>query len=87
MLRAARSGTGLRDGRDLIQEPSRGDVLSALGPEAGAGVGDLSLTLVGYGLGSRVSGEAETCRRPLCAAAKLFTSLGRASFGAPSPVW
>jgi hypothetical protein len=44
--------------RDLIQEPSGGDVLSALGPGTDAGVGDLSLTLVGCGLGSRVSGVA-----------------------------
>ena len=87
MLRAARIGTGLRDGRDLIQEPSRDDVLSALGPEAATGVGDLSLTLVGCGLGSRGSGEAEVCRGSLCAAAKLFTSPGDASFSARFPVW
>jgi hypothetical protein len=58
MVRAVANEPDRRDGRDLIQEPSWDDVLLALGPEAATGVGDLSLTLAGCGLGSRGSGVA-----------------------------
>jgi len=58
MVRAVCNEPDRRDGRDLIREPSRGAVLSALGPVANAGVGDLSLTLAGCGTGGRGSGVA-----------------------------
>jgi hypothetical protein len=47
MMRAARTGSGRRGPSELIQEPSRGGVLSAFGASATAGVGNLRLTLVG----------------------------------------
>ncbi len=75
-MRAARNGAGTWDGRDLIWEPSRGDVLLALGPGAGGGVGNLRSALVGQGSKSRVSAVANCSPLPLSAAAKLFTTFG-----------
>src|ERR1041385_4788416 len=87
MVRAARNEPGRWGGRDLIPEPSWGDVLLALGPEADAGVGDLSLTLVGCGLGSRGSGGAGCSPPGVCPAAELCTSSGGAGGWAGFPLW
>src|ERR1041385_9389458 len=86
MVRAARNEPGRWGGRDLIPEPSWGDVLLALGPEADAGVGDLSLTLVGCGLGSRGSGGAGCSPPGVCPAAGVCTRSGGAGGGGGVPL-
>jgi len=79
-LRAARIGAGHRDPGELIQEPSRGGVLSAFSAAASASVGDLRLTLLGLVQKSRVTGWAKIGPVIEWLAAELFTSSGGAIF-------
>jgi len=86
-MRAARTGSGRRGPSELIQEPSRGGVLSAFGASATAGVGDLRLTLVGLVQESR--GTCGTGSGPfiIWLAAELFTSSGEAVLRGRFPRW
>jgi hypothetical protein len=65
---------GLRGCRNLIQGPSWGEVLSAIGPEADGGVRILRGTLVGLDAPVCVPAAAEITGDAGCAAAELFTS-------------
>ena len=93
MVRAARTGSGRRGPGELIQEPSRGGVLSAFGASAIVGGGDLRLTLAGLvqegrGPDVTVSGPAAVWPRPGLLArlpAELFTGAGGAPWGARFP--
>ena len=80
MVRAARIGDGHRGPGELIQEPSRGGVLSAFGAVATASVGDLRLTLLGLVQESRGTGWAKIGPFTGWLVAELFTSSGRAVF-------
>lgn len=86
-MRVARNGADRRGLGELIQEPSRGQALSAFGAAVEAGVGDLRLTLEGLvqkGRGARSTGDGPPA---VCAAAELFTSLGGAVLSDRFPRW
>jgi len=70
------AGVSFRDGLKLIQEPSRGGVLSEVGPEPPAATGDLRLTFVRRRSDDREAAGA-SARLPgrFWLAAKLFTRL------------
>src|SRR5438046_2899994 len=76
------SRPALRGGRDLIQRPSRGKVLSAIGPQAVGEVGVLAWTLEGLDAPVRILAAANCSDDTVCAVAELFTTsrceLGRA---------
>ena len=67
-------GPGFRGCRDLIQRPSWGKVLSAIGPEAAGEVRVLEMTLVGLDAPVCVPAAAQVSDGPICAAAELLTT-------------
>ena len=75
---------GFRGGRALIQEPSGGDVLSAIGPEAVAEPRDLRQALVGRGRVTCVLGAAGKPAGRSYSAAELFTASPRVGWPARS---
>jgi len=85
-VRAARTGADRRGPGELIQEPSRGVVLSAFGASVRAGVGDLRLTLEGLVQVSRAARLTGIGPQAISPAAELFTSSGGAIFGDRLPL-
>ena len=88
-LRPQRLGSSSRVPIDVVSvcppaaEPSRGAVLSAIGPEADGGTGVLREVLLGRDSGVRVPAAAKASAALRCAAAVLFTT-ARSGF-APDP--
>jgi hypothetical protein len=67
---------------DLIQKPSRGDILSDVCPTADGEGSDLGETLFGWEAGDCLLAAAKRTPPPLWRAAKLFTTSLRTALGA-----